>query len=711
MSGRASFKNKHLRLCVATTLTAGSAVSPVEALLLPPKPLSFSSAWDCRSNNDNSNKRLCRSKAGIDYRESMEYVVQANNNTLVEKPYGYSSAPAPEEQAYESAEVRQPLSEQSMLGFDPVVADSAVLLELLNAPPESYVLQWQAENSRSPLERLKNQYPVLQDSTIVQYQRSGRQWYILLDGPYPSRIAAMAALKMGERAALASRIYPWTRSVASIQHLDLVRPNKDGYESVADSENSMSMRENTSGRYYANESNAMTSGRESFVPNQQIIMNHRGVDSRYNSSLNSGYKPNFNQSESMNRQYSNNGSVQQHLNYGKQFSPNISQQQSMRGYSNGYPYVETPVDNSKSANGQTTPVSYVYPENHTTDHQSRQQGQGRLLSSFQDDSRAEYKHPPQQTSTYNNDLRYAMASTGNQSILPPKPKSILNQGPVYSNNNNQAFRSESARQKPDYDMQQSKYSGYGHNQEMYRETPEPLPSSRNNNAFSEIGDKEFSEEYDQSYVEKALNASPGSYTIQWAAANKKSSIERVQLRYPGLQNARIIHYSKRNADWYVLVGDTFNSKREAQEALALPPYSRLISRLYPWVRSVKSLQKMISVVTGRKKSDKVTVKKVTPLQKIISTAESRYTIQWYAANKPELIKKMQRRFPELSNAVTVHFKRNHKDWYVLLQGQFRSSTDAISTIKSARMRDAARFLQPWTRPVNTLRKLDIQGQG
>ena len=49
---------------------------------------------------------------------------------------------------------------------------------------------------------------------------------------------------------------------------------------------------------------------------------------------------------------------------------------------------------------------------------------------------------------------------------------------------------------------------------------------------------------------------------------------------------------------------------------------------------------------------------------------------------------MKKRFPELAKAKTVHFRRNNKDWYVLLQGQFKNSREAIQAIKDPELRQA-----------------------
>lgn len=151
------------------------------------------------------------------------------------------------------------------------------------------------------------------------------------------------------------------------------------------------------------------------------------------------------------------------------------------------------------------------------------------------------------------------------------------------------------------------------------------------------------------------------------------------------------------------MGGTFNSQEAAQKALSLPPLSRLTARLYPWVRSAEGIRQLLAL---SKKADTGVLADNSPLRQMMASPDSRYTIQWYAANQPEVIQRMKQRFPVLSDAVTVYFRRNKKDWYVLLQGQFRSSQEAISAMRSPAMREAARVLHPWTRPVNSLKALE-----
>ena len=71
MSGRVSFRCKPLSLSVVAAIAALSAM-PVEALLLPPKPLALSSSWDCRSTANND--WLCRSSQHSDYNLPLEHI-------------------------------------------------------------------------------------------------------------------------------------------------------------------------------------------------------------------------------------------------------------------------------------------------------------------------------------------------------------------------------------------------------------------------------------------------------------------------------------------------------------------------------------------------------------------------------------------------------------------------------------------------------------
>ncbi|WP_330927425.1 SPOR domain-containing protein [Candidatus Sororendozoicomonas aggregata] len=659
MPARALFKDKQLRLCVVTTLATGSAGNTTEALLLPPKPLAFSSTWDCQSGNDND--WLCDAGADGVYQEAPESAFPINRESQVAHTYRYQSAVA-EQPMYGSHITTSPFANP----YSPSttrVTESAVLTELLNAPPDNYVLQWIAANSREPLERLKAQYPVLQEATIAEYQRAKKQWFLLLDGPYPSRVAAMAALKREPRASIAAKFYPWTRSVASIQQLNLVRPstfvNNAQYPETAPAYSSINHHNNP-------------------LPEQLT----------YNTHVSSAY---------------------QALPYGHaQVSPSTPQKQQHQNNRLHYPDPQSYPQSLETIAAQPPVPKYrAYQYNRHT--QQPLTAASDYTNNYPETTQAlHYPTLAMESPVFGEQLHYATASTGQYAITRQRQEyqeAGYNQQP-YSQR--QYPPAQKQAYLPDYNIQPTEYTDYGYNPDFYREQPEPAPSRKHYGA-SAIRHEDFSGNHQPSYNDRALNVPPGSYTIQWLAANDKASLERVQLRYPALQNTRIVHYRKRNADWYVLIGGTFMSREAAQAALALPPYSRLTARLYPWIRSVEGLQKMVAG-TPRQPHVQQPGHFPQPMQRV-AHHDGGYTIQWYAANHPDEIRRMQQQFPELSNAVTVHFRRNQRDWYVLLQGQFNSNREAMLALKSPAMRNAARVLHPWTRPVNTLRHLNIQERG
>ena len=200
-------KDKQIWLCVvATTLSAAPNVA--EALLLPQNPLKLSHSWNCSSDKS---AWVCQDHTPNKRPEQPDPQLPRQLALPIFRP-----EPVMQEQEVPAG---MPLSNTS---------DSAILRELLNSPEKHYVLQWLAANDRGSLEKMKRRYPILKDATIAHYRRSDKDWFVLLDGPYPNRLAAMAALESTPRAQMARELYPWTRSVASIQRLDLVLPKNAG---------------------------------------------------------------------------------------------------------------------------------------------------------------------------------------------------------------------------------------------------------------------------------------------------------------------------------------------------------------------------------------------------------------------------------------------------------------------------------------------------
>ena len=595
MPGRLLFREKQLRLCVVAALFSGTP-SVAEALLLPPKPLESSSSWDCRTGHNNN--WLCQNKTSASYSSA--------NQTPQPEP-----KPVPDRPRQLALPIFRPepvLPEREVPAGLPVsdASESAILMELLNSPETHYVLQWLAANERGSLEKLKQQYPVLQDATIAHYRRSDKDWYVLLDGPYPSRIAAMAALESSPRTQMSRELYPWTRSIASIQQLDLIRPGIS--------------RKQLAGQYTPERPAQSKFEIPAAQPSIANTVYPLELAATYDTA-----HPSFQEAPP----------AQQSIAYGREFED--------RRYQS-------------------------YP-------------------SMVDDQPA-------------NEM-YASIAPAYRSRLP-----------------------DSAPEEVDYNSYQPvEPSVPDHSYKRYSQPENSTPG------------------YHPS--EDVLSAAPNNYTIEWIASSRKATLERAQRRYKEFRDTQILKYQRYNRDRYILVSKIFGNRRDAVGALSRPALSRVSARLTPRVRQIGYLQKLVEqapqqyrqtakvqpvryqqpklryqqpvrrTAPARSKPVKGTVLRYTkaprpePGETIYSAPENSYTIQWFAANNIESVEKMKKRFPELSKAKTVHFRRNQKDWYVLLQGEFRNSNEAIDAIKDPALKQAMLVLHPWTRPVNSLKNLQI----
>ena len=565
MSVRVSFTDKPLRLGVVAALASLTAVS-ADALLLPPEPLALSSSWDCRSGPDS--EWLCRSNQTDNYEEPLEtaaYSAPERNKTYQEYlPAERSRSAEPDSGGYFRQESAPPAYQPSNRYQQPAPQQQAQqrITQLLSAEHGSFVIQWLATHTEEPLIDLQRRFPVLQQATIVRYQRKNKDWFVLLDGPFKDRQSAMTSLNSPPRLLMTDKLYPWTRSLASIQKLDLIMPDelRDPNDPTRSLDN------------------------ERYAYEEPV----RPDNNRLFASIAPAY-------------------------------PQVQQQETYRDYN-------------------TDPYQVTEPQ---------------FRSSYRSDPYAEepdlnYNAPRQQ--------RYAQ-------ITP-----------------------EVDRSKVRKHYQQDGYSAYSAHE--YRRPKE-------------------TREYRKPAKRSILEASQNSYAIQWLAGPRRDTLERVRRRYEELNDAQIIHYRKGRRDWYLLVGAPYSSKSKADRALSTPELARASTRLYPRIRSVNELQ---GLITGKpKKIQKVYSQTITqPQGTIISGPGNSYTIQWFAANKPEAIEKMKKRFPELKSAVTARYRKNQKDWYVLLQGQFTSSKEALAMIKSPQLKDAVRVLHPWTRSVKSLKKLQAR---
>lgn len=604
MSGRTLFKEKQLRLCVVVALSSGT-VTVSEAILLPPKPLQLSSSWNCQSGENND--WLCKSEVTASYSRVRTVPEPRRPPKPVQK-----TVALPVYRPEPSAVMPEREVPAGLPSSD--ISESAVLIELLNSPGNHYVLQWLAANDRTPLEQLKKRYPVLSQATIAQYHRSGKDWFVLLDGPYQNRGEAMAALSSPPRSEMAKELYPWTRSIASIQRLNLMYPDPGQHQLAQVQE--------------GYDDNRRPLNYE--IPAAKPAIAYMD----YNQVATSGYT----------QPYQKENPSQAMLAYEAEGFDDSRYRQHFRSYSEPEPSVLEGDPSTIYAS-----IAQVYdsaPANIVTEPESQ----------------ARYFELP-----------------GDEEAFQPK----------------------------DYNQ---------------HEPEKPA--------------------YHWSASDNVLKANPRSYTIVWMSSSKKSSLERAQRRYEEFRDTQVLYYRQFNRDRYVLVSKIFGNRNDAVAALTRPSLSNISSRFAPRVKKIGELQRLTEnfrqqipqtaqVDSYRRKPEikrshqpvrkniakpaiqkeqrfsPAEPQKTSSSQVVYNAPDNSYTIQWFAANSPEAIEKMKRRFPELASAQTVHFRKNHKDWYVLVQGQYKNSREAIAAIKSPRLKQAMLVLHPWTRPFKSLKKLQI----
>lgn len=531
MSGRLLFREKQLRLCVVAAL-ASIAAPMAQSLVLPPNPLAVNFSSSCRSAGDNNFSCISASKN-----------------------------PAPEIRVIPLSP--KPVTASHKDIFPDHSVESEALLSLLEAPGEHFVLQWMAARERSQLETLRDRYPVLQKATIAEYKRSGKTWYVLLDGPYSNRKEAMAELETPPRSHMAQELYPWTRSLASIQKLDIIQPDVAGQQ--------------------------IASTAPPALPAHMSNVEPIEYDVSYSSS---------NQSAHSDPELS--------IPYGMEFSSsadfNLDQQ--------------TP---SRQVRSESLPE----------------------------------KAAP------------AFAGTTGQHALQDVTFNNQNSGKV-------------VRSRP---QEQS--------------------------VMVSAGD--------------VLTANPERFTIEWMSASKKASLERVQSRYNELKDTQIIHYQSNNQSRYALVSMLFTDRADAADALLKPSLAKVSARFAPKVRQVSYLQSLTGVESQLASGQLMAASKTAEKDYLADLSQqvdqyrqkselpgpNSYTIQWFSSSDRQAIDKLKQRFPELAAAKTVHISRNQKDWYVLVQGQYKTSEEAIEALQSPAMKSIAMILHPWTRPLNSLKRLQI----
>ncbi|MGI2029017.1 hypothetical protein [Endozoicomonas acroporae] len=657
MSGRLLFKEKQLRLCVVAALT--SIAAPVaESLVLPPKPLASNISWNCQSGINND--WLCN---GISR--------QFYKTEPAQQYAGYSRQKQSDEQQ---------LYAESYNSLSIEARNSESLVSILDAPRDHYVLQWMAAKEREQLEALKQRYPVLKDATIAEYKRSGTVWYVLLDGPYPSHIAAMAELDSPPRSHMARELYPWTRSLASIHKLDIIRPNypveqlADRYQPEYPPELSMRDSNNAPINYdisYSTEQSRQPSQYQrqpSYTqqPETSVIRRDNGYPSA-GTGYDTGQPPEINT-----------------VSYGSEFEG-----QSYPGLSRDQNYRILP----EQANPQEMYVS-ISPAYRSRIPQQHTQG-----------SRVDYNTP-------NTPVAPAPEYRQPQSYEEPPPsRPAMNV--LTANPKSYTIEWMNASRKASLERARLRYSELKNTQIIHYQR-----HSRNRYALvsmlfvnrsqaldalltpslSRVSAR-FSPKVRQvAYLQSLVGSTPQA-THAWARPVTEPSIDRrqwISQEDPG-DKTYIVHREDLNRQ--PVKARLVSSNDVGTPTMHRPTVVHAMPNreqpLHPGYQPDNNYQHYEQPDPHN------------PVNELLNSPDDSYTIQWFAASNRQTIDKLKQRFPELASAITVHVQRNQKDWYVLVQGQYRNSQEAIRALKSPAMKNIALILHPWTRPVESLKKLQI----
>ena len=87
---------------------------------------------------------------------------------------------------------------------------------------------------------------------------------------------------------------------------------------------------------------------------------------------------------------------------------------------------------------------------------------------------------------------------------------------------------------------------------------------------------------------------------------------------------------------------------------------------------------------------------------LINTPSQHYTLQLYGARKLELAENMIAKHNLDGNAKIYHTKFQNKDWYVLVYGDYNSSSEALSAI--SKLPAGVQKLKPWAKPVAAVKE-------
>ncbi|MTI13521.1 SPOR domain-containing protein [Sansalvadorimonas verongulae] len=207
---------------------------------------------------------------------------------------------------------------------------------------------------------------------------------------------------------------------------------------------------------------------------------------------------------------------------------------------------------------------------------------------------------------------------------------------------------------------------------------------------------------DRAAAPKALPQ--GQYTIQWLAADSPAILKELKGRFPQLSSAEVVMLNRSNKVQYLLIQGRYGSHQAVTTALRSPELFNLSKQMKPKVRPMASLRHNTAIIR-QPIFTQVSVPIDRQTSQILNAPEGSFTIQWLAAHKPKVLDALKSRYPTLNSAETIHFRRNDKDWYVLVQGQYASYRDAMKALNSPQMQELSGKLKPWTRKISGLRRV------
>lgn len=627
MPGRLLFKEKQLRLCVVAALT--SIAAPVaESLVLPPKPLTSNVSWNCHS--DINNDWLCNGISKQVYKPESA------------PPSAPPSAPQPAPQY--AGNSRQKQSDERQLyaeSYDSLsieARNTESLATILDAPKDHYVLQWMAAKERGPLEALKQRYPVLKDATIAEYKRSGKVWYVLLDGPYPSHIAAMAELDSPPRSHMARELYPWTRSLASLHKLDIVRPKYPVERLV----------ENNQPEYLPelsmHDSNNAPVNYDISFKSQSTDKNTVPYGSEFGGVA-----------------YSGLSSDQNYRILPEQANPQEMYVSITPAYRSRIPQQHVPKNVDYNIQGKPVSLAPEYREQRDYEESEPSRPSMNVLTANPKSYTIEWMNASRKASLERARLRYSEL----------KNTQIIH-------------------------YQRDSRNRYALVSMLFVNRSEALDALLTP-SLSRVSAR-FSPKVRQvAYLQSLVGTTPQA-THEWTNSGREPSIDKrqwISQDDPG-EKTYIVH--RENFDQQPVKARSMPSNEVDTPAIHQPAVAHSIPDRNQLLRVNPGYQLDNNYYEHEQHN------KNEPVNALLNSPEDSYTIQWFAASNRQTIDKLKQRFPELASAVTVHVQRNQKDWYILVQGQYRNSQEAIRAMKSPAMKNIALILHPWTRPLESLKK-------